>query len=88
MQNWALCSLPNPMLVLGGVKEMCAHVSKMEAPRHKYPGHLGKQEAEKLVVRSAHFFLDNIGIERSFMWQAELKKKKIVNWGEYSAKEN
>lgn len=49
---------------------MCAHVFKMEST-----GHLGKQEIQSLVGRSAQSLKTTWKVKRSLMRQAEIFKK-------------
>ena len=70
-QNGTSGSLPNPVSVSGAgghERKVCSYV-KNGGCWHDYPGHLRKQEVQRLVAGSAQFFLDNMGIERSLMWQ-------------------
>lgn len=60
-----------PCVRFGDVNEMCAHLLKMEST-----GHLGKQEIQSLVGRSAQSLKTTWKVKRSLIRQAEIFFKK------------
>ena len=57
-QNWPLGSLPNPvpMIGAGGYERNVCSCVKNGGHWHDYPGHLGKEEVQRLVAGSAQSF--------------------------------
>lgn len=71
-QNWALHSLPNPVPMVGAEgyeRNVCSGV-KNGGHWHDYPGHLGKEEVQRVMGESA-VFLDSMEIDRSLVWQVQ-----------------
>ena len=80
-QNWALCSLPNPVPGSGAEgyeRNVCSYV-KNGGHWHDYPWHLGKEEVQRLVAGSAQcFFSDNRGVKRSLMWEFQERNLNLA----------
>ena len=84
VRNWALHSLPNPVPMVGtegNERNVCSCV-KNGGHWHDYPGHLGTERSTEVDGRISTVFLDNMGIERSLMWQFQERNLNLTQrWG-------
>ena len=76
-EHCVLCQTLSLCQVLGDVKETCSHVLKWR-PLTRLPWALREARSTEVGGRTTTVFLDNMGIERSLMWQFQERNLNLT----------